>query len=502
MKTILILMDTLNRHFLKAYYPDAEAITPNLDRLAERSVIFDNHYIGSAPCMPARRDILTGRLNFLERPWGAIEAFDVTLPELLRTKQIFSHIVTDHYHYTRIGGEGYLQQYHTWELIRGQESDPWISRIAEPNMPEQFLGRTMRQYQCNRAEFQTDADYPTPKTFASAIDWLKQNEGADNYFLQVEAFDPHEPFDAAEEFLKLYPDDFDTFYEWPRYAHCNEAETPEAVTHLRHRYCATLSMADKWLGKFLDEMDRQNLWEDTMVILTSDHGHMLGEHHCTGKNVFPAWNEMSHIPLFVHLPGGVRAGERIAALTQNIDIMPTLLDFYGIKEYPSDMRPLHGKSWMPLLEGHAEKIRDYAIYGWFGKPVNITDGRYTYFKAAKDQSNAPLSAYLSMPTTIMRYLGRGLPKGTVTMGHLKGVDMPVYQLDYALINQNMSAMMAKMGMADDPDLAKNMLFDTLSDPKQEHPLNHPDLEQQMQEALRLEMQAADAPIEQFERLGL
>ena len=86
MKTILILMDTLQRKMIHAYNPGSEAITPNIDRLAARSVVFDQHYIGSAPCMPARRDILTGRLNFLERNWGPVEPFDITFPALLRQR--------------------------------------------------------------------------------------------------------------------------------------------------------------------------------------------------------------------------------------------------------------------------------------------------------------------------------------------------------------------------------------------------------------------------------
>ena len=106
MKAILILMDTLNRHMLKAYNPKAEAITPNIDRLAGKSFVFDNHFIGSAPCMPARRDIQTGRLNFLERGWGPIEPWDCTLPALLKKRGIFSHIVTDHCHYAEVGEIG------------------------------------------------------------------------------------------------------------------------------------------------------------------------------------------------------------------------------------------------------------------------------------------------------------------------------------------------------------------------------------------------------------
>lgn len=71
----------------------------------------------------------------------------------------------------------------------------------------------------------TDADYPTPRTFAAATKWLQDNRGADNFVLQVECFDPHEPFDATQEFLDMYPDDFPLFYEWPRYDKLGEEQT-------------------------------------------------------------------------------------------------------------------------------------------------------------------------------------------------------------------------------------------------------------------------------------
>ncbi|ODM06041.1 Sulfatase [Eisenbergiella tayi] len=226
MKAILIMMDTCNRHMLQVYNSGAKARTPNIDRLAERSLIFDSHFIASAPCMPARRDILTGRVNFLERGWGPIEPYDVTLPRILRKHGIFTHIVTDHSHYMEIGGEGYLQQYNTWDFQRGQETDVWVSSIKDPEEPEPHLGTVFRQYQCNRTRFTDDADRPTPRTFAAAAEWLRQNEGEDNFFLTVEAFDPHEPFDASEEFRAMYPDDFPCFYEWPRYSALNSEETP------------------------------------------------------------------------------------------------------------------------------------------------------------------------------------------------------------------------------------------------------------------------------------
>lgn len=79
MKTIFILMDSLNRHYLSVYGA-SKVKTPNLDRLAERGIVFEQHYAGSLPCMPARRELFTGRLNFLEAPWGPIEPWDCCLP--------------------------------------------------------------------------------------------------------------------------------------------------------------------------------------------------------------------------------------------------------------------------------------------------------------------------------------------------------------------------------------------------------------------------------------
>ncbi len=85
MKVIMVLSDSLNRHYLPTY-GNRWVIAPNIERFARRSVVFDNHWIGSAPCMPARRDMITGRLNFLEREWGGLEPFDIPFPHLLQDK--------------------------------------------------------------------------------------------------------------------------------------------------------------------------------------------------------------------------------------------------------------------------------------------------------------------------------------------------------------------------------------------------------------------------------
>ena len=335
MRTVLVLMDTLRRDVLSCYNPATDVQTPNLDAFAERSCVFDNHWIGSAPCMPARRDILTGRYNFLERPWGPIEPFDVTLPACLRANGNFCHITTDHCHYLRTGGEGYLQEFNTWDYYRGQEGDPWVSRIDEPNnMPETFYGRVREQYQKNRQLWPNEEDMPSPKTFQSACDWIDGNAGADDFFLMVEAFDPHEPFDVPDKYMEMYggTGELDRdYFEIPEYKRVSATDVNKgAEDYLQRRYKALVTMTDRWFGRLIDKLEERGMLDDTMVMVTTDHGYFLGERDYMGKNYMHLYNELAHLPFIVHFPGNARAGEHARQLTQAIDIMPTVLSLIHI----------------------------------------------------------------------------------------------------------------------------------------------------------------------------
>ncbi len=131
MKAIMLMFDSLNKRLLSAYGSD-RAITPNFQRLKERTVRFDNFYVGSMPCMPARRELHTGRYNFLHRGWSPLEPFDDSVPEILKKNGIHTHLVTDHKHYWRDGGATYHSRYSTYEFIRGQEGDAWKGVVDKP----------------------------------------------------------------------------------------------------------------------------------------------------------------------------------------------------------------------------------------------------------------------------------------------------------------------------------------------------------------------------------
>lgn len=504
MRSVLFLSDTVNRRFIDVYNESGLHLR-NLDRLVSRSVIFTNHWTGSAPCMPARRDLMTGRLNFLERNWGPVEAFDCTLPKVLHRNGIKSHIITDHYHYLELGGEGYLQSFDSWVMNRGQEWDPCCSQIQDKEIPEHF-GKIVPQYWYNRDAFKDcESKYPSPMTIQGAADWLELNHDEDDFLLWVEPFDPHEPFEVPQKYLDMVGDVYsDKLFLWPEYKPvCQTDLSEEAIKHIRKRYMALVLMLDCWLGRIFDVMDKYDMWNDTLFIFTTDHGYMLGEHGYLAKNYMPAYNEVFNIPLIVHMPEDRYAGKRIDALTQNIDIFPTLLDFYDISK--SELKnKIHGKSWLPLITGHVGKVRECAIYGYFGKQLNITDGKFTFFKSP-NRRNRPLSVYTSMPTDVYCYWDDNRIKdfSKVEAGpFLSWTDYPVYKIPADNIKDTDDGTLKYIYLNDWE--YENQLFNIEKDYLQEKNLfdSCPEVVEKMNLMLKKALVEHDAPPEQFERFGL
>ena len=302
----------MNRRFLPPY--GAEGVhAPNFQRLADHSVTFDNCYVGSMPCMPARRELHTGRYNFLHRSWGPLEPFDVSMPELLRNHGVYTHLVSDHFHYWEDGGGSYHTRYSSWEGVRGQEGDLWKGEVRDPEIPQTLRTnrvntRNWRQDWVNRKYMSEEKLHPQHLTFELGQEFIRTNAGEDNWFLQIEAFDPHEPFFTPQKYKDLYPHEYDgPHFDWPDYDQVRQS--PLEVQHMRFEYAALVSMCDAHLGKVLDLMDELALWEDTLLIVGTDHGFLLGEHDWWGKNMQPYYDEVAHTPLF-HLGSALRAKRR------------------------------------------------------------------------------------------------------------------------------------------------------------------------------------------------
>ena len=488
MKAIMVMFDTLNRRFLPNYGCDW-IHAPNFNRLGERTVTFDNAWVGSMPCMPARRDLQTGRLSFLHRSWGPIEPFDDSLPEILKKNGVYTHLITDHYHYFEEGGCTYHTRYSSWEFNRGQEWDPWKGEIRDPDLPELFPGlerQKNRQNWINRKHMEIPEKQSIAQTFDKGLEFLRTNSREDNWFLQIETFDPHEPYFTHDKHKSLYPHDWSgPHYDWPEYRPVSEMDR-QAVEHVRYQYAADLSLCDEHLGRVLELMDELNLWDDTMLIVCTDHGFLLSEHDWWGKNRMPLYNEIAHVPLWIWDPRCAKKGERRQSLVQFIDFAPTLLDLFGLAPTADMMgRPLAG------TVARDEPIRDTALFGVFGGQVNITDGRWVYMRGPATTDNTPLYQYTLMPTH--------LP-------HTFGVD----ELQDIQLQEPFPFTKGCRTMKIPSDAVHDciqhefgtLLFDLDSDYGQETPVSDEGVEARMTDLLIREMKRLDAPPDQYKRLGL
>jgi arylsulfatase A-like enzyme len=498
MKAIVVMFDSLNRHFLPTYGCDWTK-APNFQRLARRTVTFDNSYVCSMPCMPARRDFHTARPNFLHRSWGPLEPFDDSIPKMLSEAGVSSHMITDHQHYWEAGGATYHTNYDTWQFHRGQEGDAWMGQVDDPPVGD-AIGRNAhgarahRQDRVNRQFMPREADQPQSKTFDAGIDFIRRNHDADNWFLHLETFDPHEPFFTQQQFKDLYPDHYDDYegplHDWPPYDRVTE--TPEQVEHMRYEYASLLSMCDRKLGHVLDLMDELELWQDTMLVVWTDHGFLLGEHDVWAKCWVPFYNEVAHTPFFVWDPRCGKQDERRQALVQPaIDLGPTLLRLFG-QEPTQDML---GQDLASTIEADTV-VRDAAIFGQHGHQVNVTDGEYVYMRAPVRQDNQPVYDYTLMPTHMRAPFGVDELRGRITLA------------DPFSFTKDCQTMRIGGDTGEEFAFLSNVhkygssLYDLKKDPQQIAPIEDEQVMQRMIASMTHLMADCDTPVEQYERLGL
>ncbi|MGW2083440.1 sulfatase-like hydrolase/transferase, partial [Streptomyces sp. NPDC001939] len=349
-------------------------------------------------------------------------------------------------------------------------------------MPEDLkkvrFGGIYRQDWVNRPHMATEDRHPQTLTFDAGLEFVHTNRDADNWFVQIETFDPHEPFFSHQRFKDLYPHDYDgPHFDWPDYKRV--VETDDQVGHARYEYAALLSMCDHSLGRVLDTMDELGLWDDTLLLVCTDHGLLLGEKGWWGKSVQPWYNELVHLPLFAWDPRTGATGERRRDLVQTIDLAPTLLEFFGVPR-PGDMQGA------PLSD---TSVREAGLFGMHGGHVNVTDGRYVYMRAPVSPDNAPLHEHTLMPTHMR---GRFTPQELADLelaepfGFTKGV-RTLRMSGRTLFN---------------PYQHGTLLYDLESDPEQRTPLADDAVELRMARLMVDLMRANEAPPGQYERLGL
>jgi arylsulfatase A-like enzyme len=366
MNIILIVSDTFRRDYLGCY-ANNWIHTPNIDHLAKESVVFDRAYAASFPTVPNRRDLVTGRFSFTYSDWGPLPLEEVVLADVLREAEYVTmliadtpHILKDGYHFDR-GFDG-------WKWIRGQENDRYNTAPLDYSFPcntdklrSPYV--TVKQYLRNVSQRRYESDYFVAQTMTEAAKWLEHNRKHERFFLYVDTFDPHEPWDPPKSYVDLYDPNYqgeEVIY--PVYGPCDYL-TSEEIRHVKALYAGEVTMVDRWVGFLLRKIKGLGLWDNTAIIFTSDHGFYHGEHGLIGKSIITSsahgltqlYDEVTHIPLMIRVPG--IESRRCEALVQPPDLMPTVLELAKAK-IP---KTIQGKSLLPLLKEDSPTWRDFAV---------------------------------------------------------------------------------------------------------------------------------------------
>ncbi len=399
MNVILVMSDSFRKDHIAAL-GHSWMRTPNLDRFAADSAVFPNFRVGSFPTIPQRTDMFTGKYSYPERPWQPLKPDDVVLPEILSQKGISTYMAADTPHLFRSAAMTFTRGFDGFQWIRGSEGDIWwTDYYGEADYREPTRKGTIRlsekQYRkiCSQGNNRIkEMDWTTPQTFQTAVEWLTRNYRRDNFFLYIDTFDPHEPWDPPRWARDLYlPDAKGVPYAWAEYGSVSQYDKSK-IEHLRALYAGECSIVDRWFGRLVDTVDLLGLAENTMIIFLSDHGHYLGYPNDGGQigkffgyrksdgkyafdeaDVFiPLLDSVSTPVFMVRTPGA--KGRVCRKQAQPVDVMPTILEYMGAK-VPADV---HGQSLLPLLHGEKPAFRTCAVTARHGDLMQISDNRWLY----------------------------------------------------------------------------------------------------------------------------
>ncbi len=369
MNVIVVVSDTFRRDHLGCY-GNPWIKTPNLDRFAQQACVFERAFTGSFPTVPLRNDIMTGRYTFTYKDWSPLGDDETVLSECLNKGGVYTGLIVDTPHPFR---PRYAMQrgFQSWEVIRGQENDEWkpgpsgedLKLPCNPNKLRGGIDGAAAQHVRNNLFRRSESDYFPARTMTAAADWVEANKRKP-FFLYVDTFDPHEPWDPPQHYVDMYDPGYDgEEVTYPRYDYSDYLSAKE-LKHCRALYAGECSLVDRWVGHLLNAVETHGLTENTAVIFLSDHGFLLGEHDIIGKmlirenaaQTIPLYPEISRIPFLVRLPGQ-KQQRRIQALAQPTDLMPTVLELMNIP-VPKTVR---SKSLKPVLDGTQDKVHDITV---------------------------------------------------------------------------------------------------------------------------------------------
>jgi arylsulfatase A-like enzyme len=397
MNIFLVIFDTLRKDHTGKTYGNNWIATPNYDAFAKDALIFENAYPESLPTLPMRRSTHTGirtfpfnhekpKLrsdDFVESPgWYPIPPQHTHMAEYLNKNAYITSFITSTYHQFKPNMNYHLgfDEYH---FIRGHEHDKYKARMTGSRREindhlRNFLVKKrknnraavamqkllMKSYLSNVQDRKNEDDYFPAQTFKTAIDSINRLKDSGNIFCVIDEFDPHEPWDPPQDYYERY---IDKTYSGkkiiqPMYGTSLEYISEEELGSMRACYAGEVTFCDKWFGYFIRNLKEMDLYDDSLILLISDHGHSIGEHGAIGKIPTHLYPELVDIPFMIKPPGNIKGPKRIKkTYVYNHDILPTLFGFLDNEQ----LEVFDGIDLSKLLDNSEEFInnRDYITCG-------------------------------------------------------------------------------------------------------------------------------------------
>jgi arylsulfatase A-like enzyme len=396
---LLVIIDSVRADHLGSY-GRKNAHTPNLDALARESLRFTSVYPEAFPTGPARATIYGGRRIFPFRDWHAPPPDmpkspgwqDIPAQNLittLRAAGFFTAIAVDTPWVLVPSQKAFHQSPHRYVPIPGQTgtvtqpasriSDAELARWVPPKILTSSSAGKMRQYLANQLGRRSEADYQPARVFTAATQLLEEaNKQSKPWCVIADCFDPHEPWDPPDKYIKLHGGSLTRAWE-PGTVLNGTTRTNgldhAAVQQMKALYRAELSMSDHWFGNFMQRFHELNLEGETLVMFLSDHGFLLGERGYVAKMATQCHPELIHVPMLIRDPEGKGARTTTDYFTQTQDVASTLLAGADVAR-PSFM---DGQNLLPLLEGKTRRLKKRTyVTGAYSSIVYARDRRWAY----------------------------------------------------------------------------------------------------------------------------
>ncbi len=380
MNVICVCLDTFRADIIGPGRKFSHAHTPNLDAFHSSGIRFNRAFGEGQPTLQVRRALFTGmrsfpwRYNFDRRGhwhhapgWHKIPPEQDTIAEVLLERGYLTALIADTYHMFK-PTMNFARGFAHLDVVRGQESDNWKS--GDPRLIEAQLARHVRppvdmsahvgmvNYLLNQRHRKDKDDYQCARVFNAASEWLADNHSVGPFFLWVDSFDPHEPWDPPAEYADRYCEHDGLDFIQPGPAYAGDGPSELELRRIEALYLGEVTLVDEYVGRLLNAVADLNLMDDTMIVILSDHGTQLLDQGKFGKGADELHPFNTQLNLMVRVPGGPTDLD-VDAFVQNHDLMPTLLGRLGVRADWTD-----GDDLWPLVTGEQTAVRDRIVTGW------------------------------------------------------------------------------------------------------------------------------------------